>query len=158
MLALVDSSRELTQEDLTILEQAARHEKWVLVWTKSDLEQTYPIPALSFDVSSHAPAAVVELSSVTGDGIDVLEKAVADLFPAGETPAGQILTNARQTEAVGRAAAAIGGAREAMDLGLTPDAILTDVESAMNALGELTGRTIREDIVGRIFERFCVGK
>lgn len=42
--------------------------------------------------------------------------------------------------------------------GLTPDAILTDAESAMTALGELTGRTAREDMVGRIFERFCVGK
>ena len=42
--------------------------------------------------------------------------------------------------------------------GLTPDAVLCDVEAAMEALGEVTGRTVREDIVNRIFERFCVGK
>ena len=42
--------------------------------------------------------------------------------------------------------------------GLTPDAVLCDVETAMEALGEVTGRTVREDIVSRIFERFCVGK
>ena len=90
--------------------------------------------------------------------MEELEQAVADLFPAGETPAGQILTNTRQAEAIERAVAAIGGARGALAMGLTPDAVLTDVESAMHALGELTGRTIREDIVGRIFERFCVGK
>ena len=158
VLALVDSSRELSEEDMAVLEQASRHEKWMLVWSKSDLEQTGPIPALRFDGENHAPAAVVELSSVTGEGMDDLERAVAALFPAGETPTGQILTNARQTEAIERAAAAIGGAREALAVGVTPDAILTDVESAMSALGELTGRTIREDIVGRIFERFCVGK
>ena len=41
---------------------------------------------------------------------------------------------------------------------LTPDAVLTDTEGALHALGELTGRTLREDMVARIFERFCVGK
>ena len=47
---------------------------------------------------------------------------------------------------------------EALDAGLTPDAILTDAEEALDALGELTGRTAREEIVSRIFSRFCVGK
>jgi tRNA modification GTPase len=41
---------------------------------------------------------------------------------------------------------------------MSPDAVLTDVEEAMSALGELTGRSVREDVTGRIFERFCVGK
>ena len=158
VLALVDSSRELSEEDMAVLGQASRHEKWILVWSKNDLQSDAPIPVLRFTESDHAPAAIVFVSSHTGEGMDELEEAIAALFPAGETPAGQILTNARQAEAVGRAAAAIAGAKEALDLGLTPDAILTDVESAMHALGELTGRTIREDIVGRIFERFCVGK
>jgi len=158
VLALVDSSRELSGEDMAVLEQASRHEKWILIWSKSDLEQRETIPVLRFDGANCAPAAVVELSSVTGEGMDDLERAVAALFPAGETPAGQIITNARQTEAMERAAAAIAGAKDALDMDLTPDAVLTDVESAMAALGELTGRTVREDIVGRIFERFCVGK
>ena len=42
--------------------------------------------------------------------------------------------------------------------GVTPDAVLTEVEYALGALGEITGRGMREDIVSRIFERFCVGK
>ena len=44
------------------------------------------------------------------------------------------------------------------EAGVTPDALLTDVEEALAALGELTGQNIREDIVERIFSRFCVGK
>ena len=51
-----------------------------------------------------------------------------------------------------------GRAREALESGLTPDAVLTDAEEALDALGELTGRTAREEIVSRIFSRFCVGK
>ena len=47
---------------------------------------------------------------------------------------------------------------EGLNLGLTPDAVLTDVEEAMEAMGEVTGATIREDITARNFERFCVGK
>ena len=73
-------------------------------------------------------------------------------------PAGQILTNTRQAEAVARALQAIEGAAVALEGGLTPDAVLTDAEAGITALGELTGRTLREDLVERIFSRFCVGK
>lgn len=57
-----------------------------------------------------------------------------------------------------RARDALDRALRAMSSGITPDAVLTDVETAMEALGELTGKTVREDITQRIFERFCVGK
>ena len=49
-------------------------------------------------------------------------------------------------------------AREALELGVTPDALLTDVEEALSALGELTGQSVSEDVTARIFQRFCVGK
>lgn len=50
------------------------------------------------------------------------------------------------------------GLFRSLQLGVTPDAVLTDVEQAMEAMGEITGATVREDITARIFERFCVGK
>lgn len=157
VLAVVDSAGDLTDEDLAVLEQVGgMGVPWVLVWSKTDLRGDAPAPSLPFTGEIAAPAAVVEVSSVTGQGLSELAGAVAALFPAGEVPAGQILTNARQAQAVERAAQALAGAREA--LGLTPDAALTGVEEAQNALGELTGRTAREDMVARIFERFCVGK
>ena len=76
-----------------------------------------------------------------------------------DTPCdGSILTNARQYDAIRRAYEAMGRALQGLKLGLTPDAVLTDVEEAMEAMGEVTGNTVREDITARIFERFCVGK
>ena len=132
---------------------ASECEKWILVWSKSDLSDGPT--SLMFP---KAPSAQVTVSSVTGEGISDLERVVAEMFPAGEVPAGLTLTNTRQAEAIERAAQAVSGALEALRLGLTPDAVLTDAEGALNALGELTGRTLREDLVGRIFERFCVGK
>ena len=53
---------------------------------------------------------------------------------------------------------AVRGALSALQGGLTPDAVLTDAEAALSALGELTGKTAREDLVAQIFSRFCVGK
>ena len=157
VLAVVDGSREMTGEDLAVLERAGgMGVPWILVWSKADLPGAGNVPCLRFTGGTAAPAAVVEVSSVTGQGLSDLAAAVADLFPAGEVPAGQILTNARQAQAVERAADALARARAALDL--SPDAALTDVEEAQNALGELTGRTAREDMVSRIFERFCVGK
>ena len=50
------------------------------------------------------------------------------------------------------------GAGEALEAGVTPDALLTDVEEALAALGEVTGQSVREDVTDRIFQRFCVGK
>ena len=65
----------------------------------------------------------------------------------------------REPEAeVRRARDAVLRARTALDDGLTPDAVLTDAEEALDALGELTGRTAKDEIVSRIFSRFCVGK
>ena len=75
-----------------------------------------------------------------------------------DAPAGEILTNARQFEAVSRALESLTAASQALAIGCTPDIVLTETEAAMSALGELTGRTVRDEVTNRIFERFCVGK
>ena len=91
------------------------------------------------------------------EGFDALEAAVRRLYPAPRAGSA-LVTNARQAEAVRRALDSVRAAKEALLGGMTPDVVLTEVEQAQTALGELTGRTAREDMVARIFERFCVGK
>ena len=154
ILVLWDSSARVTGEEVALLERAVELAPTILVWTKGDLP-TAPIPVLELPEGLQ----VVELSARTGEGLDRLEEAVAALFPRESgTPYGQMLTNQRQEEATGRARAAVHRAREALEAGVTPDALLTDVEEALAALGELTGQSVREDITDRIFSRFCVGK
>ena len=158
VLAVVDGSVPPTAEDLAVLRLAAKSPRWIAVFSKCDLWDT---KARSVGVIGQVgtPAASVSLSAVTGQGLDRLEAAVAALFPAGEAPdSGSLLTDQRQEEAARRARDAVRRAKEALDAGLTPDAILTDAEEALDALGELTGRTAKEEIVSRIFSRFCVGK
>lgn len=160
VLAVLDSAAEVTPEDQALLRQAAEQGRWILVWSKRDLTEGRPLPAIDqiLEDLDHLPAAVVALSNVTGQGLEDLERAVAALYPAGETAAGTVVTNSRQSAAIERALTAVRSALGALRGGLTPDAVLTDAEEALDALGELTGKTIREDLVETIFSRFCVGK
>ena len=150
VIAVVDGSVELTDEDREIISAAERAPKGIVVLSKRDLGVN------SGAVDTRLPVA--ELSSVTGEGIEELEKAISAMFPVPPVPAGEILTNSRHAEAVKRALDYLEAALEAMNLGMTPDIVLTETEGAMAALGELNGRTVREDVTNRIFQRFCVGK
>ena len=138
-----------------LLDQVGRQKApWIYVASKRDLSgKTAGAFGAIGDPDWKGHAAYVSLSSVTGQGMEDLEKAVAALFPAGDPgEAGSLLTDRRQEDA------ALRRGREALDAGLTPDAVLTDAEEALDALGELTGRTAKEEIVSAIFSRFCVGK
>lgn len=160
ILALLDGSAglppaEQAAETLAPLDLAAKSGKpWLLLVTKSDLGGWMGVVP---DEDWRAPEAVISVSSVTHEGFDELAEAVCALYPAPKEN-GTLLTNARQADAVQRALASVRAAKDALLSGMTPDVVLTEAEQAMTALGELTGRTAREDMVSRIFERFCVGK
>lgn len=101
---------------------------------------------------------VLSVSARENLGLDALTRAIAALFPTGVPADGALLTNARQADAVSRALSAVTDAHDALQNGMTPDAVLTDCEAALEALGELNGKHIRDDLVDTIFSRFCVGK
>ena len=100
----------------------------------------------------------MEICANSGDGLEQFADVVEVLF-GNEMPCdGSILTNARQADAIRRGLDALQRSLKGLRMGLTPDMVLIDVEEAMEAMGEVTGATVREDITARIFERFCVGK
>ena len=147
-----------TKEDFDLLEQALSITDTILVWNKCDLPP-HPIPFLTLSPEQEARLTEVELSAKTGAGMEELDTALARLSPLEKGGTyGELLTNQRQEEAARRALTSVVRAREALEMGVTPDALLTDVEEALGALGELTGQAVREDITDRIFSKFCVGK
>ena len=152
-IAVFDAAHPLDEDDRQVIDAAQAAQVRIAVLNKSDLPAAVQPEALaaSFDT-------VCVLSAKERTGLEALERAVAEHFPAPDAPAGEILTNARHAEAIGRALESLRAAREAMLQGVTPDAVLTEAEEAMSAIGELTGASIREDITNRIFARFCVGK
>ncbi len=146
-----DAASPLDAEDREAIRAARSAPRSVAVLNKSDLPQRVFRVELPFET-------VFSLSASRGTGLQPLVDWVEKTFAADIPCDGSILTNVRQGEAVRRAGEALDAALEAMRAGITPDAVLTELEAAMEALGELTGRTVREDITQRIFERFCVGK
>ena len=152
-LAVFDGSESLSEEDREAVEAAKSAKRRIAVINKCDLTQK-----LDLTVINESFETVLHVSALDRTGLDALDSAVSALFPVPQAPAGEILTNSRHADAVGRALAAISEAVDALKIGATPDIVLTEAENALSALGELSGKTVREDVTKRIFERFCVGK
>ena len=151
VLFVCDGSVPLTAEDQAIIEACLDASQAIALINKCDLGPQVEPSDLPF-------LNVIPISAATGDGLELLRGCIDDLF-AGESKCdGSILTNPRQYDACRRAYESLLSALQGLKLGVTPDALLLDVEAAMEAIGEVTGATVREDITNRIFERFCVGK
>ena len=151
VIFVCDGSRPLTAEDEAIIDLCSEQENAVCILNKSDLGSCVEPSDLPF-------MAIIRVCAKTGEGLDQLADMVDAMFENNMPCDGSILTNARQFDAIRRAYEAMLRSLQGLNLGLTPDAVLTDVEEAMEAIGEVTGATVREDITNRIFERFCVGK
>ena len=148
---VVDGSKPLTPEDEAAMDAALQAPEAIAVLNKQDLPCVIDPSELPFSY-------VIPVSCAKQAGLDLLEQALDMVFDDEAPCDGSILTNARQADAIAKSRASIEAARSSLRLGMTPDAVLVDVEAAMEALGEATGRVVREDITNRIFERFCVGK
>ena len=158
-IAVLDGVEGITEADQEILALVQNSPRLIVAMSKSDLLPPGHGYIYKMEKDARKPDAFVMFSSVTSAGLVCLEDAIAELFPAGEhSDTGSLLTDQRQEEAARRARDAVRRAAEALTVGLTPDAVLTDVEEALDALGELTGHRAKEEIVARIFSRFCVGK
>ena len=153
VIAVFDLSRPWDAEDDAVLALAERCAVRIAAANKSDCAPRWDAARLSAHFDS-----VCIVSAKEKTGLDALGAAVAAAFPMPEADSGEILTNARQADAVRRALEYLRGAREAMAAGFAPDAVLTECEGAMDALGALSGRSVREDVTREIFSRFCVGK
>lgn len=151
VLYVCDGSKELTEDDQAIIDMCADLPNAIALINKSDLGQAVQPCDLPF-------VNVISVSLKNNEGLDQLADVVDTMFANNMPCDGSILTNPRQFDAIRRAYEAMLSAMQSMKMGQTPDAVLTDVEESMEAMGEVTGATVREDITARIFERFCVGK
>ena len=151
VLFVCDGSKPLDEQDEAIIDLCCDHENAVCLLNKSDLGNAVEPSDLPF-------MTIIQVCAKTGEGLDQLSDMVEAMFEGSAPCDGSILTNTRQADACRRAYEAMLRSLKGLQLGLTPDAVLTDVEEAMEAMGEVTGATVREDITNRIFERFCVGK
>lgn len=151
VIFVCDGSSPLTPEDQQIIQLCLDAPNSIALINKSDLGCCVQPCELPFTF-------VIPICAKDGSGLDQLADAIDTIFASSLPCDGAILSNTRQFDACRRAYEAMLAALQGLRMGLTPDAVLTDVEEAMLAMGEVTGATVREDITARIFERFCVGK
>jgi len=154
IIVVIDGSEGLKDEDYDILRSIPQDTPKIAVINKSDLPTVLePTELAKFGFK------YCRISALSGEGLHLLDEEIGKMFPDFEkSPSGEIITNLRQIEAITAAAGSIRLAIDALTVAVTPDAVLTDIEAALSAIGEVTGKTIKEDIVARIFDRFCVGK
>jgi tRNA modification GTPase len=141
-----DAAARLTEGDEALIE-ATKEKPRVAALCKGDLPAV-----LRADALNARGIETISVSSVTGEGLALLRRAIAErLIPEGESA---LVTNARHVDALLRARSFL--AQIAPEDGADCAAVL--LHTALAALGEITGRDVREDVIGRIFEKFCVGK
>jgi tRNA modification GTPase len=107
---------------------------------------------------AHAP--VVEVSCVTAQGIEQLKDAIKNLVWSGAIHAGmlQAMINSRHQDALRRAREATLRALEALRADVSLEFVALDLHIAVNAVGEIVGKTSTEDLLDSIFSQFCIGK
>jgi len=149
LLAVCDASQALTGEDHALLNQC-EPARTILIRNKMDLGAVW-----------EAPAALrsVDMSALTGQGLDSLAAAAEELLGAGEfSPYEAILSNKRQSDCAVTALEALEEALQAQGCGYPLDAVSICVEDAIAALYALTGERVTDAVVDEVFARFCVGK
>lgn len=153
-LMVADGSRPLDTGDWVIAEAVGRKPA-LLIINKSDL--TPGLHALG-DFLPHAPR--VTLSALTRDGIDALEQTVKDLILGGQVISADtpLVSNPRHKALLQQALDYTQSASVAQGDGLSPDLVSIDVREAVEALGQITGETVTEDLLDTIFSKFCIGK
>ncbi|MBQ2847232.1 MAG: tRNA uridine-5-carboxymethylaminomethyl(34) synthesis GTPase MnmE [Clostridia bacterium] len=153
VLAVFDGSVPLTADDLDIISQC-ESKRAIALLNKSDL----PLAA-DRKIIEDAFAHSVELSASTGEGRGELEKAVAEIFSTDEfNPNAACLTSERQRQCCVNALASIEEAIDAINCGVTLDAVNVCADCAIDALLQLTGEKATSAVVDEVFSRFCVGK
>ena len=156
VLAVIDGSRPLEKEDRELL-SSLRGRKSMVILNKYDLPQevdTEEIKTLSGD------APVVSLSARYGSGMEELEEALRRLTETQDRDAGRqlFLTNLRHVDLVKKALEAVRRAQQSLEDNMPADCITVDLVEAWNRMGEITGDTVDNELINKIFERFCVGK
>ena len=155
VIAVFDSSEELNQTDRELIETVkADSRPAIAIINKTDLP-----PLIDSKKIYSAFDRVVEASLIKGDGRQKLSEYVKELWRLNEIdPTAGRLANIRQKDCAVRAAEALGRAAEAVRAGFPNDAVSVDIDIAIGALCELSGKKVNEATVDAVFENFCVGK
>lgn len=151
VLFMLDRSRPIDKEDIEILNRL-ENTRYIVLLNKTDLDDRleYDHPVL---------ADAIQVSATNGYGITELKQRIKEMFFAGTVRAGEYsVSNDRHKEALMRACESLKDALVALEGNMQLDVVSIDLSTSWSYLGEITGDTLQEDLIDKIFSDFCVGK
>jgi len=158
ILHVFDASEPLTEADEKFLAEFAG-KKRILVRNKMDLPPKLELPASAAETGTSAPQ-IIDVCCISGKGMELLKDAIKNLAWSGEikTEMLEVMINSRHQEALSRARVATARTIDALRTGATLELAAMDLRMAVNAVGEIVGKTATEDLLDMIFSQFCIGK
>ena len=153
VLAVFDYSKALNDDDKDLILKLKDTESIAIV-NKVDLKK-----AIDTDFIEKNLKNVIYISAREDESLNKLEKIITEIFKINNfDPTQGILSNQRQYFAVNKARENIGEALEALEMGVTLDAITVLIEESINSILKLTGEKATDAVINEVFSRFCVGK
>jgi tRNA modification GTPase len=153
VVVVIDGSSALLPEDEVVLDQAKRS-KHIVAVNKTDLPLSTRI-----ENQLDAESNVVHLSALTGEGLDDLIAAILKPFATVDSATvGLMITDSRHYDLLRRAESSLEGSLLLLNQSASEELVLVGLHNALKFLGEITGETTTEDILGQIFSTFCIGK
>ena len=132
--------------------------RYVNALNKSDVPTFSITKSDSLSMNGNLPA-VVAVSAKTGDGIDALRTAIIQPYLNGSAAGdGLLIMNARHHDLLVRASDAVKQSEDSLDARASEEIVLVGLHNALRYLGEITGETTSDEILGQIFSTFCIGK
>ena len=157
IIAVIDGSSPLDEDDYEVL-RSLEGKQAVLVVNKADAGLKVSDGELR---KFCAQERTVHTSAKAGTGIEDLKETINELLRGkeGRKEAGEIvLTELRHKLAIEKATESLSSFLNLLDAGESPEFLALDLRTALDSLGEITGEVTTEDVLGRIFSKFCVGK
>ncbi|TDT69826.1 tRNA modification GTPase trmE [Hypnocyclicus thermotrophus] len=154
VLFVVDSSTEITKEDIEIYEKV-KNKKVLGILNKTDLDKKIDISEFK-EINSF-----IEISAKEKIGIKDIEDSIYNLVISGDIENNSqklVITNVRHKSALEKTKDSIKNIFETIDMGMPMDLIAIDLRVALDSLSEITGEISTEDLLDHVFSNFCVGK
>jgi tRNA modification GTPase len=157
LLLVVDSSSEIDQEDLDLKKQVGRS-KYLLVLNKIDITSSDLIR--KNEQKLQESSTTTKVSALKGDGLDKLKQMIlsSSRHLQKDRTQGVILSSLRHKDALSRAKRSLSLARNSLKKKMSPEFVALDIKAALDAIGEVVGKTVTDDILNKIFSEFCIGK
>ena len=156
VIAIFDSSKELTKEDEQIL-NIIKDKKAIILLNKSDLNS---VLKQNDDRFVNITQNVIKISALNGEGIEKLYSIISKMFSLNEINLDNdvIITNLRHKNLISKSIVNVKKARETVQENMPIDIIAIFVKEILEDLGNITGELVTDDIINEIFSKFCLGK